>query len=179
MKKILILLSLVAFISFTINAQLPTVAKKIKTYIPIQDNGGIQPLNATYSSGVLSSYPDTLKSGDTLFYKLPIKHARVGFPYLSLNTKLVANDTTSKIDFWQSVDGVNNWQRIYKDSTGIAVPTIWYPTLIAKSTTKGTVLSFWQVAARFESQYLGVRIIANVKSGFKTIYYGSYRFNSN
>lgn len=175
MKKLISILFIIGLCVGTY-AQLPTKASKIKA-VSVADDGRIKPIN--YNATSTPTYSDTLKSGDTLFYKVLVSHSVIGYPYISWNTKLVAADTTSKIDFWQSVDGVHNWQRLTKDSTGIAVPTTWYPILIAKSTTAGVNFSFWQVAARFESQYLGIRVIANVKTGFKTIYYGSIRFNKN
>ena len=137
--------------------------------------GTIVAFNA--ANATTGKYADTLKSGDTLFYYVNIAHTTVGYPYLSVLTKLVANDTTSKVTFWQSVDGSSNWQQIQIDSIGVSSPTTLTPITLAKSTTKGTDISFWRKAARFESQYLGWREIASVKSGFKTIYWGSVRFN--
>ena len=104
MKKI-IFISLL-FLSVVGLAQLP-VSTKIKNLATLEA-GKISTINAAYA--------DTLKSGDTLFYKVLVNHSYVGYPYISLITRLVANDTTSTLTLWQSVDGTQNWQQITKVS---------------------------------------------------------------
>lgn len=163
MKKIFIILLTFA-ICLNISAQLP-VASKVKNLgstIP----GKIVPFNL--------SYTDTLKSADTLFYKVLVNHDVNVYPYISQLTRLVANDTTATLTLWQSVDGVHNWQQL---TTGTSPSA--YSATIAKSTTTGTEIDFWRSIGWFNSQWFGIRFIAKTKSGFKTIYYGSVRFNAN
>lgn len=165
MKKILILIASLCF-SVAIMAQLP-VASKIK------DLG-------TYSVGKIvsfnSSLADTLKSGDTLAYRIAFNHTGVGYPYISQLTKLVANDTTAYVRFYQSVNGSSNLQ-ILKKVGAYAAPT--NNDTIAKSTTAGRDIDMFRNSIPFNSQYLIIWIVAPVKSGFKTIIYGSVRLNEN
>ena len=197
MKKYFLFAALLT-LTLGLSAQLP-VSTKVKTLGAISDQGIGAPSIATFNA----AKTDTLKSGDTLFYKVLINHGSVGYPYISQLTKLVANDTTATATFWQSVDGSTNWQQIKylsqtttlvfdttkyaKGTTGkfwdlysasgtsVNAETVWSVT-VNKSTTTGTNFSFWRQNAKFESQYLGIRFIASTKSGFKTIYYGSVRF---
>jgi heme-degrading monooxygenase HmoA len=161
MKRIFILL--LAVICVTVSAQTP-VAAKIKT-LSVAKPGQIVSFNAAKA--------DTLKSADTLFYKILINHEGNVTAYISQLTKLVANDTTATVTYWQSVDGSTNWQAVKKGAAQAA-----YSATIAKSTTTGVDVSFLRDTAYFESQYLGVRYIGKTKSGFKTILYGSIRFNN-
>jgi hypothetical protein len=162
MKNILILGFLI--LSINLMAQVPGVTKKVKTLSPSLASGLIANIN--------NSLADTLKSGDTLFYKVVVTHDRVGFPYLSILKKVVATDTTADVTFWQSVDGTHNWLQV-KNTTS---PTAWSTTL-AKSTL-ATEYDFWQNVAWFRSQYLGIRFIQRVKSGSKVIVYGSVRYDN-
>jgi len=224
MKKIFILGFL--FVSLGLMAQLP-VSTKVKTLSPALVPGGITTLN--------SSKYDTLKTGDTLFYKVLINHDEIGYPYLSLLLKRVAGADTATVTatFWQSVDGSTNWQQVKylskvttflfdttkfagsttgtstllfdttKYSAGVYRHDFYSATLTGKgrqlysatgtsantetawtvSLTKaimkgGTTVSFWRNNAAFESQYLGIRFISAVSSGFKGIYYGSVRYDN-
>ena len=208
-------------------AQVPTGTGKTKTLGTLQANGMTLAINP-YKA-------DTLKSGDTIFYKIPIYHSSVGVPYISLNTTGVSSDTTSTLTFWQSVNGKDNWQQIntmskssilvfdttlvygnglndksnylldttkrtkgyngtfnalyagtiteknralYKATESEAISLSAYSQTIAKATTTGIDISFLQKGLTLESSYLGIRFIASVKSGFKTIYDGSIRLNS-
>lgn len=162
MKKIFTI-SIIALICASVSAQLP-VTSKIKT----------QPTQITASLGSVAfnaSYSDTLKSGDTLFYKWSVAHTGIIYPYISLLKKNVASDTTFTVTFWQSVDGSHNWVQVLNTTT----PTAW-ATDIAKTIT-GTDISFWRSVGYFESTYLGMRLISKTKSGCKNIAYGSIRIN--
>ena len=163
MKKIITLLALM-LLTVVMFAQVPKITKKIKTLDRVSENGltiAINPVKA-----------DTLKSGDTLFYKIPVNHTRIGYPYISMLQKLVAADTVAVLTFWQSVDGTNNWQQVLYGSS----PSAWSITM-AKGNT-GTDVSFWRSIGWFESSYLGMRFIAKPKSNFKKIFYGSIRYEA-
>ena len=168
MKNIYLILILFAGM-FGVSAQTP-VATKIKTLPALNDGNGLTiPINVSYS--------DTVKSGDTLFYKVLVGHNYVIYPYISILTKSLTStkDTTTLLSLWQSVDGVHNWQRLYRDSVSVMVP--YYGLTLAKSTTTGTELDFWRYKLLFQSTYLGIRLIGKTKSGFTGIYYGSVRVN--
>ena len=170
MKKLFSLLFLASFV-LTAFTQVPVITSKVKTLGTLQTNGltvAINPLLA-----------DTLKSGDTLFYKINTFHSATSYPYLSLiEKKAGSNDTTALLTFWQSVDGTHNWQQVLNTAT----PTAWNTTL-AKATAID--LDFWRSIGWFQSTYLGVRIISNGPAAptakntyYKNIYYGSIRLNS-
>ena len=165
MKRLLLFVGMLLIVATTF-AQLPklNLTKKLKTLSTVSANGltvAINPVKA-----------DTVKSGDTLFYKVPINHSFKGYPYISLLQKLVTADTVATLTFWQSVDGANNWQQVLNTAS----PTAWAITL-AKGNT-GTDISFWRSIGWFESNWLGIRIIAKPKSNHKKIFYGSIRFDN-
>ncbi len=164
MKKILV--SLLLLISVTAFCQLPKIATKVKNLGAITA-GVIQPINAAYA--------DTLKSADTVFYKLVVNHSRVVFPYVSLNVKATAGADTSVITvtFWQSVDGTR-WSQVLNTAS----PTPWATTISKANQKAGNVdIDFWRSIGWFQSQYLGIRLIATSVSGYKGIYFGSVRVN--
>ncbi len=166
MKKLISIIFLTAFVISTF-AQLP-VASKVKTLGTVQANGITVAINPSLS--------DTLKSNDTLFYKIPVSHSNIGYPYISQLYKRAAGADTSvvTITFWQSVDGIHNWVPIKAGSS---------PSAFSVSLTKAVQLAgkieidFWQNIVWFQSSYLGIRYVATTVSGFKGIYYGSVRFN--
>ena len=229
MKK-LFSISILLILAISTFAQLPQ-KKKVYTCSAIYDNQQAAQTFSTFNA----TFADTIKSGsaaDTVFFKVLINHVSIGFPYLSLNTKLVSagQDTTATLTFWQSIDGSINWQQIKQvlpvvtevydttkvlglngsnlivlDTTAYAkgfngkfdllykykstykglnlysaslttVPTeaVWSIS-IAKG-TGGTDVSFWRQSAKFEGQYLGIRIIAPTRTGHKTIYSGTVKF---
>jgi hypothetical protein len=167
MKRLFSILFLVALVATTF-AQLPTTAK-VKVLNTVQPNGMTTAINP--------SYADTLKSADTLFYKIPINHGLVGFPYISQLFRKTAGADTSVITvtFWQSVDGVHNWVPVKAGASPSA-----YSVSLTKAIQKvGQIeIDFWQNIVWFQSSYLGVRYVATTVSGFKGVYYGSIRFNS-
>jgi hypothetical protein len=137
MKKIICFL-LIAGLALNTFAQLPTgnttglhsKAHKVITLGAINDNGTIGVINPNKT--------DTLYSADTLFYKVLVNHTSEGYPYLSINTKVGTTDTTknttSTITFWQSVDGVNNWQQITQVSQ---TTTLLYDTTMIVKPANG------------------------------------------
>ena len=256
MKKIVFILMIFGLFVANAFSQLPQT-KKIYSLSPIYDNGTSAQTMATFNA----TYLDTLKTtstADTVFYKLLINHVSIGYPYISINTKLVSAgyDTTAVVTFWQSVDGKNNWVQIkqaynsilydttaiygtknsntflydttkilggstnvtrfdttawaksnigatevkalykratttkdpvpYTASAGTKIQALYsaknvatetaYSVTLAKATTKGTDISFWRNNVKFESQYLGIQIIAPARTSHKTIYYGTIRF---
>jgi hypothetical protein len=223
MKK-LFSISILLILAISTFAQLPQ-KKKVYTLGAIYDNGTAAQTFSTFNA----AFADTLKSGsaaDTVFFKVLINHVSLGFPYISLNTKLVSagQDTTATVTFWQSIDGSTNWQQLKQvtnvvafDTTkfyGMGAPEIAWDTTkttlktigkgqlytyktgfkgygpytqsttptetaftvtIAKG-TGGTDVSFWRKGVKFESQYLGIQIIAPSRTGHKTIYSGTVKF---
>ena len=165
MKKIFSLF-LLATLTISLFAQLPTGTKT--------KNGGslaiglICPFNGQLT--------DTLKSGDTIAYKFLVTHGKVSYAYISELTKLVANDTTVYVKYFQSVDGKTNLQQL--KGIGAASPPTYNDT-IAKSTTTGRDIDLYRKnpGVPFASQYFIIWFKAPVKSGFKTILYGSARVN--
>ncbi len=151
----------------TVIAQAP-VAAKVKTCTLINANSSL-PTFATFNKLLT----DTLKSADTLFYKVPVIHTGIGWFYVTLKSKLVASDTTSTVSFWQSYDG-STWFAVNAISSTYTASA--YTATVAKSTTANTEFSFWQNNVRFDSQYLGIRFIAKTKSSFKTLYSGTIRY---
>ena len=225
MKKLFTISILLAFVlNISTFAQLPQ-KKKVYNLGAIYDNGSASQTFSTFNSPAL----DTIKSGsaaDTVFFKVLINHVSLGYPYISLNTKLVSasQDTIATVTFWQSIDGSTNWQQLKQvtnvvafDTTkfyGMGAPEIAWDTTkttlktigkgqlytyktgfkgygpysqtttptetpftvtIAKG-TGGTDISFWRKGVKFESQYLGIQIIAPARAGHKTIYSGTIKF---
>lgn len=163
MKKYLVICLL--FVVGYASAQLP-IASKIK------DLGG--PVNPGVVIRFNPSLADTLKSGDTLVYKIAFNHSKVSYAYISQLTKLVANDTTVYVRYYQSVDGKTNLQQL--KVVGAYSATTNNDT-IAKSTTAGRDIDFFRKSLPFDSQYLIIWFKASTKSNFKTILYGSLRIN--
>ncbi len=196
MKKIISIIFIASF-ALTMFAQLPVITTKVKT-LPAIKEGQICPIN--------TALQDTMKTGDTIFYKIQVNHSEIGYPYLSLLLKRVAGADTATVTatFWQSVDGTHNWQQIkyLSQVTTVLMDTTKYwrhigaygvftgtgtsvntETAFSVSLTKaimktGTSISFWRNNACFESQYLGIRLVSAVSSSFKGIYYGSLRYNN-
>ena len=143
-------------------AQMPVSSK-------IKDLGVVNP-------GVIVQFnpnlTDTLKTTDTLFYKVAFNHTYVGYPYFTYARKVVSADTTTDVIFYQSVNGKTNWIQLQSTTT----PTN-YATTIAKAATGGQI-DFWSGVIWFQSQYLGVRFIQRAKSTSKIILYGTIRFNN-
>jgi hypothetical protein len=164
MKKIFILLFSV-MLSVALSAQLP-VASKIKN------------LGAGFTPGTIVSFnsnlADTLKSADTLVYKVAFSHSKIAYAYISELTKLVANDTTVYVRYYQSVDGKTNLQLL--KTVGAYNPPTNHDT-IAKSTTAGRDIDLYRKGLPCNSQYLIIWFKAATKSNFKTILYGSVRLN--
>ena len=164
MKKILSLL-MTLFIGISLFAQVPIITSKVKN-LSVSENG--------LSVAINPSLSDTLKNGDTIFYKVLVNHSFAVYPYLSLIEKQTGTrDTTALLTFWQSVDGTHNWQQV----TNTATPTAWAITL-AKATA--TEVDFWRSIGWFNSTYLGVRLIGGgKKTGYTyyNCYYGSIRIN--
>ena len=163
MKKLFSILFLAAFVASTF-AQLP-LSTKVKSIGPVSENGLTIAIN--------TSLADTLKGGDTLFYKVITNHAFAVYPYLSLIEKQAGTrDTTALLTFWQSVDGSHNWVQVLNTTS----PTAWSTTL-AKATK--TDVDFWRSVGWFSSTYLGIRLISTGSSSstYKNIYYGSIRIN--
>lgn len=155
-------------LSVVLFAQVPKVTTKVKTLGAINP-GVILPIN--------SSLTDTLKSTDTLFYKVQINHSDVGYPYISLLLKggIAGTDTaTVTVTFWQSVDGKTNWTQVLNTTS----PTAW-ATSLTKAVQKagGMDIDFWRSIAWFRSQFLGIRLICGTSASEKAIYYGSVRFD--
>lgn len=182
MKKIICFL-LIAGLALNTFAQLPTgnttglhsKAHKVITLGAINDNGTIGVINPNKT--------DTLYSADTLFYKVLVNHTSEGYPYLSINTKVGTTDTTknttSTITFWQSVDGVNNWQQITQvsqtttllfdttllvkpannivwDTTRLVEPAnliVWDTTTYGKGTGSGRTNALYKLKASDKGQF--------------------------
>lgn len=157
-------------------AQMPRAAK-------VKNLGSVSPGTILSINNTLA---DTVTNGDTIFYKIVVNHDNNVNAYLSLlHKKPGSRDTTSVLTYWQSVDGVNNWQQLKKGKALSAYSTSLDTTSINNATvgSKGRDISFWRDTVYFESQYLGLRIISNgatsggKKGYYKPIYYGSIRFN--
>lgn len=160
MKKLLLLLSSIV-LNLSLFAQMP-VASKIKN-LGVYNPGTIVQFNANFA--------DTLKSADTLFYKVAFNHDFVGYPYLTYAKTIVAADTTADVVMYQSVNGSTNWIQIQSGSS----PSN-YSTTIAKAATGGDI-DFWKTTIWFSSQYLGIRLIQRTKTSSKAVIYGTVRFN--
>jgi hypothetical protein len=162
MKKIFSLIFIAVF-AVSVFAQLPVKTK-------IHDGSGNAGTIMTFNKNL----SDTLKSGDTIAYRFLINHSKISYAYISELTKLVANDTTVYVKYFQSVDGSSNLQQL-KAVGAASAPT--YNDTISKSTTTGRDIDFFRKSLPFGSQYLIIWFKAPVKSGFKTILYGSTRIN--
>jgi hypothetical protein len=164
MKKIFSLIFLAVF-AVSVFAQLPVKTK-------IHDGSGNAGTIMTFNKNL----SDTLKSGDTIAYRFLINHSKVSYAYISELTKLVANDTTVYVKYFQSVDGSSNLQQL-RGIGAASAPT--YNDTIAKSTTTGRDIDLYRKnpGVPFSSQYFIIWLKAPVKSGFKTILYGSTRIN--
>lgn len=172
MKRLITILAIIGLCAFSLSAQLP-IAKKIKTLGTIAEKpSGTAPTILKFNT----LYTDTLKSGDTLFYKVPIVHSTLGYPSVVFSNKLVTagKDTVSTLTFWQSYDG-SKWVQCNTVSNAYSLSA--YSATVPKSTTTINEYSFWSNNIKFEGQYLGIRFIAKTRSLFKTIPYGSIRFN--
>jgi hypothetical protein len=172
MKRLITILMMFDMILFSVSAQLP-IAKKIKTLGAIAEKpSGVMPTILKFNT----AYSDTLKSGDTLFYKVPIIHSTLGYPVVVFSPKLIqaGKDTISTLTFWQSYDGVK-W--VQCNAVSNAYSPSAYSATVPKSTTTINEYSFWTNNIKFEGQYLGIRFIAKTRSLFKTCYYGSIRYN--
>lgn len=118
-----------------------------------------------------TSYADTLKSGDTLSYVFPVTHINCLWPYMTQKFRLVANDATVTVKFYQSMDGITYYQ-VLAGGTPSA-----YTKTVATTSGSSVQYSFIQDTAQFESRYLKVMYFAAVNSGFKTIPYGTVKLN--
>jgi hypothetical protein len=161
MKKILSLILMFVCV-VAIQAQLP-VASKIKTMTAVQQG---------YTANFNSSYTDTLKSGDTLFYVCAVTHYNEVNPYLQVNFNKIAADTTAVVTLWQSMTGVTtsstSWNQVKSGSS----PSAWSATISANTEYDGHSLPIW-----FAGRYIGIRFIGKTKTGFKTRPYGTVKFN--
>jgi hypothetical protein len=166
-------LCLILTIGLTAFSQMPKVTTKVK------DLGAISP-------GKIMAINPSLKDTviDTLFYRVLVNHDAFVTPYLSLlHQKPGSRDTTSVLTYWQSVDGVHNWQQVKYGKALGAYSTSIDTTSIKNATlaNQGRTISFLRDTAFFESQYLGIRFISNAptsgakKAYYKPIYYGSIR----
>jgi|YelNatPaOPRAMG01_1025707.scaffolds.fasta_scaffold38094_3 hypothetical protein len=176
MKKLFSILFLAAF-TLTMFAQVPKITSKVKNL------GSVSP--GTILS-INSNLADTITNGDTIFYKIVCNHDGFVTPYISLlHKKPGSRDTSSVMTYWQSVNGVDNWQPVLKGKALSSYSATIDTTSINNATVgnKGHTYSFLRDTAYFESQYLGIRIISNgatsggKKGYYKPIYYGSIRFN--
>jgi hypothetical protein len=173
MKRILSFI-LIATLTISIFAQLP-VNKKTDGTSKVKDLGTAKPGDVIPFNPNLK---DTLPSNDTLFYKVMVSHDIVVFPYESLLLKKVAGSDTSVITvtYWQSVDGKTNWQQVLSTTTPSAFSYSWTKAL---QKTGGVDIDGWRSVVWFRSQYFGARYISSTVSGYKGIYYGSFRFDKN
>jgi hypothetical protein len=170
MKRLVSLL-IFMFIGVGLFGQLPKIASKVKTLGTISEKPvGTAPTIIKFNALLT----DTLKSTDTLFYKIPIIHSTVGYPYVTIRPKLIANDATATVTFWQSFDGVR-WTQCNSVSNAYVLTA--FTATVPVSTTLINEYSFWASNIKFDSQWFGMRFIAATNAGFKTLYYGSIRFN--
>jgi hypothetical protein len=174
MKKIFSLF-IVLLIGLTVFSQVPKIASKVKTLSAISP-GTIVQINPNYTDTV----------ADTIFYKIVVNHDAFVTPYISLlHKKAGTRDTTATLTYWQSVNGVDNWQQIQKGKALSAYSLALDTTSINNATiaNKGHQISFLKDTGYFESQTLGLRIISNAptsgskKAYYKPIYSGSLRVN--
>jgi hypothetical protein len=165
------LISILLLIAVAVSAQLPTVSTKIKN-VGASKQGEYISFNKNLT--------DTLKSGDTLFYKFEITHTNEINPYVVQNWKLIAADTTVTVTFWQSMDGITtasrSWIQIYNTTT-LPVTTSAYAKSVTATSANTVNYDFGQDMAFLSSRYLGIRYIAKTKTGFKSIPYGTVKNN--
>lgn len=152
MKRILFILS-ICLVAFASQAQL---ASKIRT-LKVVNQGEYVSFNTKYT--------DTLKSNDTLAYVINITHVNDINFVLDQRSKVVANDTTVTIKFFESIDGVN----YYATQAG-ASPSAYTKTF-AKGASNTLYDSNYDVCW-FNSRYLKIMFISSTKSGFKKCMYG-------
>jgi len=158
MKKIIVLLSFLAFV-FVGYSQ---VSSKIETHTNITQ-GSVCKFN--------SDKLDTLKSADTLSYVFQVLHANSVNPYITQKFDMKAADTTVTLTFYQSADGIN-WHVLNAGTS---------PSAYTKSVTATSGNNVNYVGASdivwFEAPYLKIMYVAKAKTGFKSIPYGSVKFN--
>lgn len=169
MKKLFSIIALISIVLFA-SAQLP-ISTKIKNVGLVKQGEYI-----SYDK----NYTDTLKSGDTLFYKFEVTHTNEIVPYVVQNWKLVSADTTVTVTFWQSMDGVTtasrSWLQIYNTTT-LPVTTSAYSKTVTATSANTANYNFSQDMAFLGSRYLGIRYIAKTKTNFKSIPYGTVKVN--
>ena len=155
MKNFILSVLFIAF-AFTVNAQL---ASKVRT-LKVINQGEFVSYNSTLK--------DTLKSNDTLAYVLPITHiANVSFE-LELRSKIVANDTTVTVKFFESIDGVNYYSTVAGSS----------PSAYTKTFAKGASDVIYVSASDicwFKGRYLKIMFIGATKTGLKKCLYGNIK----
>jgi hypothetical protein len=168
MKKF-ILFSVMAVFTMCLMAQIPAVSKITQTFTIEQ--GKAVSFNTNYA--------DTLKSGDTLFFIIPVEHKDYVYPYITQYWKFVAVDTTVLVTFWQSMTGSQTvdaeWYQI-NNTTTLPVTLSAYAKTVTATSGNAADYSFKEEMAWFDSRYLGIRYIARVKTGFKSCPYGTVKF---
>jgi hypothetical protein len=123
----------------------------------------------TYVALPLAS-ADTLISGDTIAYVFQIEHSTNVDLSFDVRNKIVANDTSVAVTFWESLDGIT-YYAVLAGST---------PSAYTKTIAKGAGNTSWVCASDycwFGMRYLKVMFIAKPKTGFKKIFYGYLKTN--
>lgn len=157
MKNLIFLFALIIGLGFTTQSH-AQIASKVKDLGAINQGGFVE---------VNPFLKDTLKSGDTISYKVRISHANDVNLYQVQKFKKIAADTSVAVSFWQSMDGTN-WYAVQAGSS----PSAYTKTVTATNNYNTEYIGEID-QVYFVSRYYKVMFIAKAKTGFKSIPYGS------